>query len=137
MEQAAKMLGRLDLLGELRQPGEDYAVLPSGNRVKIRVLNGLERARFQIANMNLWHTDEAGQRRLALGDDDPCPQALLVSMGTVDSENRPLFTEADSQLLSESNGIVLQALYDAIYRFNKLDRKEVDEAKKNSAPADS
>jgi len=83
--------------------------------VYIRTLSGAERCK--IADLS-----KKSYRELLIGS-----VIYLLS----DEHGKQLFSHGDSQALGNRNGIALQAIFDAGFKFNDISEEAVEEAEKN------
>ena len=106
------------------KPFLTVAVVPEwGGEVYLRPLSGKDRERFENAVSS------------------PTPskplRALLASMTLCDEQGRLLFGESDVDALAQKSSKALHQVWEVATVANKLSKKGVEDAEKNSDPASS
>lgn len=103
---------------------EDVDVSEWGGAVRLRLLTGTERARFE---------DEVLDAR-SKGKELPRFKLKLLALCLVDDAGNRLFTDAELDALGKKSAKVIEVLFDACRRMNGLAQDAVEEEEKNSAP---
>lgn len=120
------LLSREALESALRdKPTLDVDIAGLGT-VRIRTMSGLEREKFE---MDSYEEHKAGSRNY---------RARLVALCLVDEKGDQLFNELDAKhILCKGNAAVLDRIYTAAKKHNRLDPADEDEAGKNSGSGQS
>lgn len=113
------LLSRDAILAAADRPLKTVPVPEWGGDVLIQTMDGRTRAQYEDA------TD--GPYELL--------RATLIAMCVVDADGRPLFTAADVQALNDKSGAVLDRIFRAITRHNRLRKIDREADEKNFEPA--
>lgn len=116
------MLTRDQILSLNDLKTEDLAVPEWETVVKIRVLSGRERERFETS---------------VAKDSSNNVMARLVALCLCDEAGKPILTETDATALGEKSSKALKRIFDASIKLNALSKEGVDKAEKNSEAATS
>ena len=116
------LLSREALETALRDKPTVDVDVPGLGAVRIRTLSGLEREKFE---MESYEEHKAGSRNY---------RARLVALCLVDENGKPIFNELDAKhILSNGNAVVLDRIYAAAKKHNRLDPVDDEADLKNSA----
>lgn len=100
-----------------------------GGYVFVRSLTGKERDDFESSCVEI----KGKRRETNLSN----IRAKLVSLTTVDSEGKRLFSESDVAELGSKNAGALDAIFSVAQRLSGLSEKDVNDLAKNSHPDQS
>jgi len=95
-----------------------------GDHVYVRVMNGIERDRFELM--------------VSKGMDKPSTaniRAALCVMTICDQSGKRLFTDNQAAHLGAKNSVALDRIFDVAQKINKLKQEDMDELEKNSVTA--
>lgn len=103
-------------------PFQDVPIpeMGEGKVGRIRVMGGDDRDRWDNA-LQEKRKDLTGLR------------AVLVAMCLIDESGKRLFSDKDFATVGRFNGIVLDRLYQAAWKLNKLGYKDLEDSAKNSS----
>lgn len=113
------LLSKDDIFGADDLTYEDVEVPEWGGTVRIRVMTGAERNRFEqsVITRRGKHTD--------LNLD--AIREKLIALCVVDENGERIFDESDIPALGEKNAAALTRIFDACQRLNGLTEADVDE----------
>jgi hypothetical protein len=97
----------------------DHDVPEWGGSVKLRVMTGTERDRFEAEFVN-------GNKSVDM------VRAKLVAKCLCDEKGERLFTETEIPQLGEKSAAVLDRLFSECMKLNRFSKEDVDELAKNS-----
>lgn len=105
--------------------------VPGMGTVYVRSIKARERDRFEIVagrERERARKDRGGERPVKV-------RALLVALCACDEDGKPLFSEDDAEQLSEQPADVIDLIFDAAAKLNRMGATDEDDAEKNSEPA--
>jgi hypothetical protein len=97
----------------------DHEVPEWGGSVKLRVMTGTERDRFESEFVN-------GNKSVDM------VRAKLVAKCLCDEEGKRIFSEAEIPTLGEKSAAVLDRLFSECMKLNRFSKEDVDDLAKNS-----
>jgi hypothetical protein len=97
----------------------DFDVPEWGGAVKLRVMTGTERDRFESEFVN-------GNKSVDM------VRAKLVAKCLCDEEGKRIFSEAEIPTLGEKSAAVLDRLFSECMKLNRFSKEDVDDLAKNS-----
>ena len=112
-------LGKAAILAADDKKMVDYEVPEWGGSVKLRVMNGTERDRFEGEFVNNNKSVEM-------------VRAKLVAKCLCDDQGNRLFDEKEIPQLGEKSAAVLDRLFSECMKLNRFTKGDVDELAKNS-----
>jgi hypothetical protein len=112
---------------------ETVAVPEWGGEVIVRQMTGAERDAWEMALVPQEGEEKAAARARAFTN----IRARLVALCAIDEAGYRLFTQADADFLGRKSGEVIDRVYQAAKRLNRLTKADVAAAEKNSAPGPS
>ena len=110
-----------------RPPKVAKVVVPDVGEFFVRVMTGRDRDAFESESMRV----ERDGKELKVKRDMTNMRARLVVRCLSDEAGKRLFTDADAPKLGGMAAPVLDVLFDACQRINKLSDEAVEEARKN------
>jgi hypothetical protein len=120
------MLTKAQILSAAKQlPSEVVHVPELGGDVRVRVMTGAERDRF-----DLWAVD---QREKPNGWQNMRARLCALTMMDQDTGER-MFGDNEIEPLGELSWHILDRIYSVATRINRLDNESIETAEKNSAP---
>lgn len=121
-----KALSKEQILGSKDLKQERVPVPEWGGEVIVSQITAADRDRFETSV----YVGEGAARK----SNTENLRARLCSLCLVDEEGNRLFTDADAEALGKKNAEVMDKLFDIAQTINGMNRKDVDLAKKDSAP---
>lgn len=113
------VLSKSDILGVDDKKMVDFDVPEWGGSVKLRVMTGTERDRFESEFVN-------GNKSVDM------VRAKLVAKCLCDEKGQRLFSETEIPQLGEKSAAVLDRLFTECMRLNRFSKDDVDDLAKNS-----
>jgi len=120
-----KLLTKAEILQVQDIRALDVEVPEWGGCVRINVMNGTERERFEM-----WAQSKVGPDGKSADVSDV--RATLLSLVLVDDKGERMFEASDVKAISGKNGAVLSRLADQAMRVNGLTKESAEEMRKNS-----
>lgn len=118
-----ELLTKEQILAAADRPFEDVSVPEWGGTVRVTVMPGVDRDRFD---------SELGRRRRKDGSFNVAGMsAYLCALACVDEQGKRLFTLEDVRALEEKSGVALNRVYEAAARLNGLLPDSLEGAKGN------
>ncbi len=115
------MLSRDQILAVQDVKTQDVDVQEWGGSVRVRVMSGSERDKFEREQYEMHKIGKLGDNM----------RARLLARCLVDEENKPLFTADDVAALGEKSSSALERVARIARRLNKIDDDAVDTEVKN------